>query len=314
MSVKRVLILLGVLVIVVLSPASQVQTSRASDGWYAEYFSNQSLAGWPAHTWTDRWIGFDWGLDAPKPGLSSEYFSIRWTRSWSLKSNGVYQFCAIVDDGGRIFVDGVLVLDLWYSGDGLTHCGSQYKFNKGEHEIVVQYYENGGQAKIYMWWEEVEAIVPFVAAVPPKKPATTTPSLEDAAPAPLEGWQGEYFGNMTLSGRPDMIRLDPWIGFEWGKGSPFDGGNGEWFSVRWRRSAWFEEGYYRFCAMSDDGVRIWVDSELLVDEWHGSNGLAYCGSRFMTEGIHQAHVEYYENLGNALIYVWWERDLPRRVE
>ena len=124
MSVKRVLVLLSVLVIAMLSPASQAQPARASDGWYAEYFSNQSLAGWPAHTWTDRWIGFDWGDAAPRPGLSSEYFSIRWTRSWSLKVGGVYQFCAIVDDGARIWVDGVLVLDLWYSGDGLTHCSA----------------------------------------------------------------------------------------------------------------------------------------------------------------------------------------------
>ncbi len=191
MSVKRVLVFLSVLTVVAISPVWQAQPARADSGWYAEFFNNQTFSGWPAHTRTDRWIGFDWGDAAPAPGLSSEHFSVRWTRSWSLNRNGVFQFCATVDDGARIRVDGVLVLDLWHSGDGLTHCGSQYKFRKGEYEISVEYYENGGDAKIYIWWEEIEAIVPFVASVPPPRQVSSTPSLEEAAPAPMNGWQGE---------------------------------------------------------------------------------------------------------------------------
>ena len=132
------------------------------------------------------------------------------------------------------------------------------------------------------------------------------PSVAVDAPAPFDGWYGEYFGNRSLAGRPDLARLDPWIGFRWERAR-------ELFSARWRCSARFERGSYRFCAMADDGVRIWVDDKLVLDEWHDNNGTVYCGTHRMTEGVHRVHVEYYENRGDAFIYVWWE-DLPRRWE
>ena len=152
MSVKQVLVLLVVLTIAVLGPAWQAQPARADDGWYTEMFSNQSLAGWPAHTRTDRWIGFDWGDAAPVPGMSSEYFSIRWTRSWSLKVNGVFQFCAIADDGARIWVEDTLVLDEWHANNGIAYCG-EYWAETGDYDVKVEYYEHGGNALIYVWWD-----------------------------------------------------------------------------------------------------------------------------------------------------------------
>jgi hypothetical protein len=313
MCIKKVLVFLGILTLVALGVATPAQRVMADDeSWHAEYFDNQTLDGWPHHTQTDQWIGFDWGTDGPA-GLASDHFSIRWTRPWWLSYDGIFQFCAMVDDGVRIRLDDVLVLDEWHGSDSITYCGSQYKVLKGEHEVSVEYYEDGGDAKIYMWWEEVESHAPaFVAVVPPLRPAVSTPSLATVAPAPFDGWYGEYFGNRTLSGRPDQARVDPWIGFEWGLASPFSETDGEWFSVRWRRSGWFDDGHYRFCATSDDGVRIWVDGDLVLDEWHDSNGLSYCGTRYMTKGAHQVHVEYYENQGYALIYVWWERDFSHR--
>ena len=72
----------------------------------------------------------------------------------------------------------------------------------------------------------------------------------------------------------------------------------------------FEPDDYSFCAMSDDGVRIWVDDTLVPDEWHGNDGTVYCGTHQVIEDVHRVYVEYYENRGNALIYVWWEEDLP----
>ena len=58
--------------------------------------------------------------------------------------------------------------------------------------------------------------------------------------------------------------------------------------------------------MSDDGVRIWVHDQLVVDHWHANNGTAYCGAFYSEGGTYDVKVEYYEDGGDALIYVWWE--------
>ncbi len=296
-----------VLLLIAVNAALPLESAKADGDWYAEFFDNQTLSGSPIRTWTEPWIGSDWGLDAPAPGLRSEHFSIRWTRTWELKDSGTYQFCAMADDGVRILVDNVLVLDEWHGNNGIAYCGSQRLLSKGEHEIKVEYYEDGGNALIYVWWEEVEPVFPYVPALTPAPAPASVPSVSDDGPAPFEGWYGEYFGNRSLAGKPDLVRLDPWIGFEWGRGSPFSSQPRGLFSARWRRSAQFEGGYYRFCAMADDGVRIWVDDALVLDEWHNNNGIAYCGTHYVAEGVHVIHVEYYEDWGNALIYVWWEK-------
>jgi hypothetical protein len=306
MCIKRISIFLAILAVVAISVALMPQRVMAGDDWHAEFFDNQTLSGSPRFTRTDRWIGFEWGNDAPAPGMSSEHFSARWTRSLWLPGNSALQFCAMADDGVRIWVDDVVVLDEWHGNNGIAYCGSQHILLKGTHQIRVEYYEDAGEALIYVWWEGVEPASPYIPVIPSPEVKAYAPSLTRNAPAPFEGWYGEYFGNRSLAGKPDYGRLDAAIGFEWG-------GGGEPFSVRWRRSVEFNEGYYRFCAMADDGVRIWVDGALFLDEWHDNYGLVYCKEHWVTAGVHQVHVEYYENWGNALIYVWWQRFLPRNV-
>jgi hypothetical protein len=110
-----------------------------------------------------------------------------------------------------------------------------------------------------------------------------------------------------LSGVPAATRWDGAIGFEWGGGSPIGGVAADKFSVRWTRTAQFYSDNYALCAMADDGVRLYLDGRLVLDEWHPNNGIAYCGETDVTAGVHQIRAEYYEDGGNALIYVWWER-------
>ena len=312
MRIRRTSILFVLLSIVVVSAALPLQRAAAdSGGWYAEFFDNQTLSGSPIYTWNDPWIGHDWGAGAPAYGLSSERFSVRWTRSLEIWNEGTYHFCAMADDGVRIEVDNVLVLDEWHANGGTAYCGSQYVLAQGTHQIEVEYYDGGGNALIYVWWEEVEPSGPYAPVVIPAPVTTPIRSVSDDAPAPFDGWYGEYFGNRSLSGQPDHVRLDPWIGFNWGPWAPFYGMTRENFSIRWRRSVHFEQDDYSFCAMSDDGVHIWVDDTLVVDEWHDDIGNVHCGTHRVTEGVHQVYVEYYDNRDVAFIYVWWEEASSR---
>ncbi|MBI5088009.1 MAG: putative Ig domain-containing protein, partial [Actinobacteria bacterium] len=81
-------------------------------GWKGEYFPNATLTAPTALCRDDADIDFDWGTGSPAAGLSSDNFSVRWTRTANVPA-GTYTFELGTDDGGRLFIDGVLVIDRW---------------------------------------------------------------------------------------------------------------------------------------------------------------------------------------------------------
>jgi len=164
----------------------------------------------------------------------------------------------------------------------------------GNHRITIEYFEDTGNATAQFSHVRIGPL-----------PVTPTPAPTSTAPA--DAWLGEYFGNMDLSGDPLLTRIDPYIGFEWGTGSPAPQTPVDFFGVRWTRKLFLEKGRYAFCAMADDGVRLYVNNVRLIDEWHPSNSQSYCGVTDLARGVHHVKVEYYEEGGQALIYVWWEQ-------
>ncbi|HEX9074685.1 MAG TPA: PA14 domain-containing protein, partial [Anaerolineae bacterium] len=95
--------------------------------------------------------------------------------------------------------------------------------------------------------------------------STTFVPPPPTAPPVITAWRGEYFGNPGLAGTPALVRDDPSVIFDWGTGAPGPGLPSESFSARWTRSLWFGEGLYRLYVRADDGVRLWVDGQLIVD-------------------------------------------------
>jgi PA14 domain len=78
------------------------------------------------------------------------------------------------------------------------------------------------------------------------------------------------------------------------------------FSVRWTGTHSFEAGDYTFTARSDDGIRVWVDGELIIDQWKDQPATTYNATRTMTPGEHQVKVEYYEKAEAAVAEVSWQ--------
>jgi hypothetical protein len=109
-----------------------------------------------------------------------------------------------------------------------------------------------------------------------------------------------------------MTRNDPRIDFNWGLGSPDPRVPADNFSVRWTRRANFaQSGDYFFNARTSDGVRLWVDGKLVIDEWRDTpEGTfdTYVGRlNGLGAGNHDVRVEYYERGGIAYAMVWWNR-------
>jgi len=133
-------------------------------------------------------------------------------------------------------------------------------------------------------------------------------------PTPLivTGWLGQYYANTSLTGNPVLARNDNSIEFNWGAHSPAPGIiPDQRFSARWTRTMYFPAGNYRFWAEADDGVRLWLDDNPILDEWHTASGANYSGDVYnLGEGQHTVKVEYYQDTGNAQVRVWWQQILP----
>ncbi len=123
---------------------------------------------------------------------------------------------------------------------------------------------------------------------------------------PATPWRGEYYNNMSLSGAPVLVRDDTSVSFDWGNGSPAAGVNADGFSARWTSFVSFGGGSYVFHVTSDDGARLWVDDQLLIDQWHDRSATTFDATRSLSAGYHSLRLEYYENVGNAVIKLWWD--------
>jgi hypothetical protein len=120
-------------------------------------------------------------------------------------------------------------------------------------------------------------------------------------------WQGEYYANRDLGGTQVLVRNDAAINFNWGAGSPASELPADNFSARWTRTLAFDAGLYRFHAIVDDGVRLYVDEALVIDAWGDGSSREVSGERWLSSGNHSLRVEYYEHAGDAVIQVWWEK-------
>lgn len=115
-------------------------------------------------------------------------------------------------------------------------------------------------------------------------------------------WTGQYWNNRTLAGNPHFTRKDAAVNFNWGLGGPGGGVYHDNFSARWTRTQSFKAGYYRFHIWVDDGVRLWVDNQLLINKWQDTSPAHYQSDiKYMSAGNHTLRIEYYEHTGGAQI-------------
>ena len=77
------------------------------------------------------------------------------------------------------------------------------------------------------------------------------------------------------------------------------------FSTHWQRYLWFEVNTYRFTLFADDGVRLWVDDQLLIDRWQHPQVATFQADVTLSQGYHRVRLEYYEGSGSAGVQLSW---------
>jgi hypothetical protein len=118
-------------------------------------------------------------------------------------------------------------------------------------------------------------------------------------------WHVTYWNNTSLSGTPVLEETAEYLGFDWGYGSPHPLVRVDQFSARCSRYLDLEEGTWRFSAKSDDGIRVYVDDRLIIDQWNDHPAQTATYDLALEAGHHHVVVEYYENTGVALVGLAW---------
>lgn len=128
-------------------------------------------------------------------------------------------------------------------------------------------------------------------------------------PTTSGGLAGDYYNNQDFTDWR-FSRIDPGVNFDWGLGSPDPRIDADTFSVRW--SGWIQpkiSGRHTFQTLSDDGIRLWVNDELVIDDWT-VHSASTPKSGTATAPLHAGQkysirLEYFEQGGAASVKLWW---------
>jgi MSHA biogenesis protein MshQ len=259
-----------------------------------QYFTNTTLSGTAALTRNEA-VNFDWGTGGPGNGIAADSFSVRWTGQVSAPSSGSYVFQTISDDGVRLSVNGVQIINNWTDHGTTTNNSSAVTLVTGQrYDIVLEYYERTGGAVAKLNW---------------RTPGTTTfvaIPLTQLYAAP-QGLLGQFFTNTTLAGSPVLTRSEA-VNYDWGTGAPATGIPVDGFSARWSgRVGILTGGNYTFQTTSNDGVRLWVNGALVIDNWtvHATTTNSSPAIALKAGFVYDIKLEYFESQTSAVAKLAW---------
>jgi len=134
------------------------------------------------------------------------------------------------------------------------------------------------------------------------------------------GLTGQYFRGRELQGEPVVTRVDPKLAFRWDRGAPtdepvargeLDAGralDGDGFSVRWSGTLVPPAtGEYELTVTANDGVRLFVDGQKLLEEWSETSVARAVSARVALEAgrEHELRLEYFEDVRDAEVRLGW---------
>src|SRR5688572_2346219 len=142
---------------------------------------------------------------------------------------------------------------------------------------------------------------------PPETDSTTEP------PPPENGLRAEYFATYI-----DLVvdRVDPTLDFDWMDGPAAEGLAADRWSIRW--TGWLlppDTGTYTIITDTDDGVRVWIDDTIVIDDWQGHFVTRNEAAVDLTAGVPaKIRVDYFEyDIAASARLSWASATLPEEV-
>jgi hypothetical protein len=259
-------------------------TGLAGEYYDATDFTNLKLGR------LDPTVNFDWGTGTPDGAIAPDGFSVRWTGFVKPRYTETYTFYTTSDDGIRLWVNGVQLVNNWTDHAPTVNSGTIALTGGVKYPIVIEYYENGGGAVAKLEWKsttQLRQTVPMSQLYP-------------------SGLRAVYYDNTDFTAAK-VSRMDGSINFDWGNGTPDPRVAPDTFSARWtgRVTPRYTQTY-TFYTTSDDGVRLWVNGVLLIDNWTDHGPTENSGTIALTANkAYAIKMEFYENTGGSVAKLAW---------
>ncbi|MBI4066667.1 prepilin-type N-terminal cleavage/methylation domain-containing protein [Candidatus Gottesmanbacteria bacterium] len=131
--------------------ATPTPIPTTGDGLLGRYFDTKDLVG-NSYTRVDATINFDWGGGSPMSGIPNNKFSVRWTGNVRTTVAGNYEFTGDSNDGKKLWVNGVLLINKWQDGNNSKSATITLSADTS-YPITLEYYENKNDAHVKLLWK-----------------------------------------------------------------------------------------------------------------------------------------------------------------
>lgn len=144
-------------------------------------------------------------------------------------------------------------------------------------------------------------------------PAQSTPAAQKSAEPPPVGFRATFFRDTSLTS-PVVQRVDRSVDFDWGPAAPEGLDQSDHFGARWEGNLFIaRDDKYRFLLTSDDGSRLFIDDQVVVDNWGAHAEVTVGNTVELKAGVHPIRVEFFDEIGNALVKLTWASEqMPER--
>ncbi len=137
-------------------------------GLQATYYNNMDFTG-TSITRIDPTINFNWGNGSPSTSIQADTFSASWIGQVKPKTTGTYTFYTNSDDGVRLWVNGILLINKW-NNQATTEYSGTIQLNGGQkYDIALEYFDNTRGAVVQLSWSSIglpKEIIPQSALYP----------------------------------------------------------------------------------------------------------------------------------------------------
>ncbi len=272
----------------------------------------------------------NWGEGGPKQlNYQSDDFGLYLAKNMVFEA-GCYTVSTTSDDGSAAYLNNTIILDNWADQPATTKKVYLQVLRPSYRLFQVLFYENGGAASLKVNREyhgnvdckyvinKPDPIIPPTPTVPPK----------------FTGWKSEFFswkdiaqyfytfGDLPLSSQAldlsrrvagpinmENLNIDSKVPSPYAFIIADDYWAGRFETTMFSDS---KNNCFNFIATVDDGIRLKVDGNLVIDDWNEwsrrtltNNVLGTCLN--LGYGNHQVVVEYIEKTGDSVLQVRWEK-------
>src|SRR5690348_14334723 len=296
----------------VYPPADTAKCINNGTGLLAEYFSRTaSSAPFPATptiTKTEPAVNFNWGMSGPS-GISVDSFKIRFSGQVQSLDSGAYTFYVTSDDGYRLWINNQLIMDKWVNKSASEDSVSITLSKCTKYNIKLEYFDNRYDAVCILKWRgpgTVKQVIPTSQLYPVYVlPSDTTQCIGNGA-----GLMAEYFSNTAYTApfpaAATITKTEPVVNFNWGMSGP-SGISVDSFKVRFSGQVQsLDSGAYTFYVTSDDGYRLWINNQLIMDKWINKSATEDSVTVTLSKCTkYNIKLEYFDNRYDAVCILKW---------